>query len=257
MSWLRSSCCCAVPSPRGALVVAVRALALLSGHERPAPSGVAVPGSATVRGREQLADMLGVLRRPRTKSDRSSNVLRFIRVRSPALGTPDMPVIRLATSTPWGSKVFLVRMKPPPARYGTRLRTRLISETIWPVDIPGGSSCCFTAADIVAGRASINSETVSSDGGSESRYVEVVPDGVAKVGVYFPPQRVTPEVRQFPPRASARFPRSRVVNLRHGLRLLVTVHDSVIAYQSPSAAARTCARPSHPGSRRTGRNSAL
>ncbi|MGO9750976.1 MAG: hypothetical protein ACLP8S_14975 [Solirubrobacteraceae bacterium] len=92
------------------IVIAVVALTELGHRARRPATAAAVPG------RQQLIDVLAVLRRPQTKADLDPRLLSWLERTRPGealRGTPDRPLIRLATVTPWGEKVLLVPMKPP------------------------------------------------------------------------------------------------------------------------------------------------
>lgn len=189
------------------LALAAGALILLggSGHQRPAPSGV-------VSGRQQLVDILGVLRRPQTNADLHSRAIAGLLTRyqqgsaTPPLalrGTPDIPLVRRASVTPWGSAVFLIPMKPATAQsiaaashQYPQLAARFLQR---PPDfsleginlfVDGGGACCSTAEAVEAGAAmSMDGAGRSFAGGStKTRFILLVPDGVAKVEFYFPSQ---------------------------------------------------------------------
>jgi hypothetical protein len=75
------------------VALAAGAVVLLGGHKRVTPAAAAVPG------RQQLIDILGVLRRPQTEADLSLPPgMRTL------FGAPDVSLIRLATITPWGER---------------------------------------------------------------------------------------------------------------------------------------------------------
>ncbi len=178
----------------GAVIVALAALALLGGGGggHPASTAAATP-------RAKLLTTLAVLRRPQTAADRSLPELSIAHPPhaglQPLLGTPDHGLVRLATTAPWGAKVFLVPIRPlVPGRLpsgGTADAPLKVGankgESITVLGGPGGtatSASGFTAADIAQGRAVVD-EAGSGRARHAIRFLVVVPDGVAKVGLVF------------------------------------------------------------------------
>jgi hypothetical protein len=215
------------------LAVAAGALILLGGHKRSTASG-AVPG------RQQLIDTLGVLRRPQTPADLNSPaIVRFLqRYRGghappdlAAQGTPDIPLIRRATVTPWGAGVFLIPMKPASAQAIADLRRQSPGFPAGFFERPGlrgerlevqvgfGGGCCSTAADIEAGYelTTEGAGRAFAGGSTGSRLTLIVPDGVARVVFVIPRQS-----RGGSPGAPI-YPRS--------LKVGVPVHNNVAAVQ--------------------------
>ncbi len=92
------------------LAIAGGALLVLGGHKRLTPS-------TSVAGRQQLIDILAVLRRPQTKGDLDPKIVSQLSGTPLAAlaGTPDLPLVRFATTTPWGEKLYFVPSKPPTA----------------------------------------------------------------------------------------------------------------------------------------------
>lgn len=179
------------------VVIAVGALIFLGGpHHRSVPAVVAVEPSA-----QPLTNILGVLRRPQTKVDRDPFLLQRPLFRSSllrgTLGTPELALMRLATVTPWGAKVFLVPMKPPtqaaiaklPPRQRARAEQKRAREGrgdrlgLFTVGNDGGGSCCAIAETIEQAGAAMWGGTSSL-----TQLVLVVPDNVAKVTVLIPRQ---------------------------------------------------------------------
>jgi hypothetical protein len=178
----------------GAVVVALAALALLGGGGggHPASTAAATP-------RDKLIATLAVLRRPQTRADLTLPELSRARtphaVFQPLLGTPDRPLIRLATTAPWGAKVYVVPFRPL-ARGRVRsgwtayapLNARAAQrETITVFGGPGGRGETMrglTAQDIAQGRGVVD-EAGSGPTRHSIRFLVVVPDGVAKVTVVF------------------------------------------------------------------------
>jgi hypothetical protein len=219
------------------LAVAGGALILLAGHKRPAAS------TATNRSRQQLIDILAVLRRPQTKTDLDPELLRQLsRNRLLGLhGTPDRPLIRLAAVTPWGEKVFLVPMKPLTASATSSLQGRHPLSRRLPLGLAqrtgetlavyftdangsGGRSCCNTAGRIEAGSDGPGIEGFRpAHGSGYTRLTSVVPDGVAKV------------VFNLPRQGGAEAP-----VYKHTLTVATQVHGNVAAVQ---VARQCCSGP--------------
>jgi hypothetical protein len=149
-----------------------------------------------------VVGIVAVLRRPQARSDLDRRVLEQISLASGSRarawwGTPVRSLIRLATVTPWGDKVFLVAFRPPSrasfervlARLGfsPAVRRRDLKRLAWRgyavgmVVLGEGGSCCDSVASIEAGAAAFES------GPSPNTVVLVVPDGVAKVTVQLHP----------------------------------------------------------------------
>jgi hypothetical protein len=158
-----------------AAVVGLGALVSLRGHAplRPAPP------AATIPGRQQLIDILGVLRRPQTSADLHAPLLQH-----PArfgAGVPDMSLVRRAAVTPWGAAVYLIPVKPPTGARATEGINLFVGS---------GGECCATSADIQAyGELAIDRAGRSFAGGStQARLAVIVPDGVVRVEFVFPRQ---------------------------------------------------------------------
>ncbi|MGH2895546.1 MAG: hypothetical protein ACRDPM_20085, partial [Solirubrobacteraceae bacterium] len=192
----------AIPVALGvAVAVAIAVLALTQvrhapTHARPMPTTKQPPG------RQALINILGVLRRPQTAADRNSRVLTR-NLQGPAHGvgalavTPDYPLIRRATTTPWGSPVFLVPVKPlpvkaihaPPGSTEYAPLQRRTSEGLMEVD-RSGSGGDATASTIEAGHflGTTGAGRSFAGGSTATRLILVVPDGVARVAFVFPRQ---------------------------------------------------------------------
>jgi hypothetical protein len=188
-----------------AVVVALGALVSLRGHAA-SSSAPRTPPATSIPGRQQLIDILAVLRRPQVPSDLNLHNLPFLSGGGLILaleGTPDLPLIRYATTTPWGEKVYFVPMKPVtaaelkaaidrfhgPPKLVSRIRSRGETLGVYSGDGGGGGS---TAASIEAGEGmEIDGAGRSFAGGStQTRYILVVPDGVARVEFYFPAEAI-------------------------------------------------------------------
>jgi hypothetical protein len=175
-------------------VLVVAAIVLTSGSDapRPAPSSVSATSAPLVR-------ILGVLRRAQASADLDPEITRLLdRPGQRALGlqgTPVRSLIRLATTTPWGQKVFLVPYRqlttrqiaklPRPRRPVAQRHQRLRGPGDTLGVFAGGGGCCSTARMIEQS----GSYTFGAAGpGAPTRFVEVVPDGVAKVSLLLPRQ---------------------------------------------------------------------
>jgi hypothetical protein len=207
------------------LAILVGAIILLGAHKR---STTAAPEPA---GRQELINIIGTLRRPQTSADLTPAILRILKLGpSPLGGAPDLPLVRFATTTPWGERLYLVPMKPPTAAQlegfarGRHLPARVFArapfagETL-SVMSSRGSGGAGDAASITAG-AAIQSDGAGhsfAGGSTQTRFVLVVPDGVAKVE-FLAPRQPQPGV----PGAAT---------YRHTLTATVAVHDNIAAVQ--------------------------
>jgi hypothetical protein len=162
------------------LVVGAGAAMSRADHERPA---------ALIASRRGLASILGVLRRPQTKTDLDPAVIHGLNLGVFSLAGSAVPrLMRLAIDPPAVGRIYLVPVKPLtqeaiaklPAPLRSRAKRRLALEghgqRLALLDGTGGG-CCDTVASIEAGRA------WSSSGPSPNTVVLVVPDGVARVTI--------------------------------------------------------------------------
>jgi hypothetical protein len=179
------------------LAIVLGAVVLLHAHHaRPAANAAgsgphAAPGAAA----QPLLRTLGALRRAQTKADLDPRLLRIVDGRRAlwAVGTPDVSLIRLATVTPWGSKVFLVPYKPLTVREIAKLPAQLRAlawrtlrrqgraETVATLEVggpAGGGVCCASATEI---NRIGDSFWAGGPGSAPTRGVVVVPDGVSDV----------------------------------------------------------------------------
>jgi hypothetical protein len=177
-----------------AIAIGIGAIVLL--HAHPRASG---PPAATMQTRPSpppgLTGILAVLRRPQTATDLDPELPRNLENRSPLplaalIGTPVRSLIRLATVTPWGERVFLVPTRPPTHAATAKL---LAASKLPPVDrrslldrlerqgrrltlgINGPGTT--TVAQIQAG------DDWESTTASRNTLIVVVPNGVARVTV--------------------------------------------------------------------------
>jgi hypothetical protein len=223
-----------VPVALGVAVTVAIAVVALTQIRHRAASHHHAPATTQTRERQALLDVLAVLRRPQTSADLDSKLL----TRSleggfgPFQGPPDRVLIRRATTTPWGSPVFLVPVGPGSvARAEAALGRRhlppalvrnitLPTERLAEID-SSGSGGGSTAADIEAGHAlSTQGAGRSFAGGStRTRIILIVPDGVARVAFIFPRQ------------ADRNDPGAPIY--RHALTVTAPVHANVAAVQVP------------------------
>jgi hypothetical protein len=189
----------------GLAIVAVAISTLGHRSQTPArPPSAAVPPAARA-----LVSELAVLRRRQTPADlNSANLNRFLQVHGPddprqRLGQPIRSLIRLATVTPWGEKVYLVPFLAPDGMATLGL-------------VANGGSCCVTAAGIASnGLGGLSGSGGPAGGPSRNQVVVVVPDGVAKVAILLPRQGIAGEPAY-----------------KHTLAITVPVHNNVAAFQS-------------------------
>jgi hypothetical protein len=193
------------------ILVFVVALLIGGGHAMNSPVGAGAGPS-----RAQLIRLLGVLRRPQTPADRGFHHTGWpTPPRAPGSRIePDRALIRLATVTPWGAKVFIVPLTSP----ANPVLARDLGETValWVQGI--GWNDYSRAPDIQAGQAWGPEATVRTPRGLERRFFEIVPDGVAKVVFY--------QLR--------RFPRPGQPPVFSG-KVTATVHNNIAVFQEKAA----------------------
>lgn len=208
------------------VAVLVGALMLLRGS--PKPTSTTKPtGPTTI---QQLVDILAVLRRPQTTADRMipDQILGGTPVSEVNVGTPDLPLARLATITPWGQRVFIAPMKPLTTSQLAQLKHRypglgpVLRRPARTVSLGlfGANDASFASvADIEAGHESIfegrNSILGLAGPGPPIRVVILIPDGVANIELVLP--------RQAYPGAIA-YPAPE--------RITVPVHDNIAAFET-------------------------
>ncbi len=192
-------------STAAVIAIVLGAVVALGGHQRPRRPSPAPSAAASTSGARQLVDILGVLRRPQTAVDRSSALgSRFSDGLLGLAGTPDLALMRYATTTPWGERLYVVPMNPPTARQiesfaqrfpGARGQLARLArprpETLM-VFSAGGFGGAGDATMIEQGRA-IGTEGAGrsfAGGSTATRITVVVPDGVAKVKFVIPARRI-------------------------------------------------------------------
>jgi len=211
------------------LAIAVVALTDIRHHAPKRPVS-----SAAVSGRQQLIDILAVLRRPPTRAD-----LGLSRASLPDpgvfLGAADLSLVRFATVTPWGERLFFVPFKPPtrqslaaaqrrlPRRDRAQLardfaRLALRGETLGVYSRHGGGG--GVPASVIKARGELSTEGAGrsfAGGSTRTRLTLVVPDGVAKVVFVLPRQSAGTQ--------------NGAPIYRHSLNVAVAVHSNVAAVQ--------------------------
>jgi hypothetical protein len=217
------------------VALAVAAVILVAGHGQ--SDGHRAARTTAVPGRQQLIDMLGVLRRPQNHGDLHSFFIARLLQRYRQgeggffgrTGTPDIPLIRRAATTPWGTGIFLIPVEPPTAAQRARLPAparRWVAmrdqEGIM-LFVDSGGGCCDTAASVEAGLgAQTDGAGRNFAGGStQTRLIKIVPDGVVKVE-FLLPRQPNP---YGPPGTAPIYGRV--------LRITVPVHHNTVAVQIP------------------------
>jgi hypothetical protein len=195
-----------------AVVLAVAAIVLVVRHQSAPPNESGHPSAA---GLSQLRSMLSALRGPETSTDRAFRAM-VLPLPGRTAGSDIEPLwsdVRLATVTPWGAKVFLVPLRPRNAAVAKR---NPVDITTWVQGI-GWDDYSF-ANDVESGNDWGPSKTVHlADGRVETRFVEVVPDGVEKVVFHLVRRLARPEAQQ-----------------AFVGRLTATVHGNVAAFSTTS-----------------------
>ena len=191
-----------VASALAVVVVALGAVVAL--HGRTSSTATRPPAhAASSSSRQGLIDILAVLRRPQTPAD--LRILSQLAHLPPFIGTADRSLVRFASTTPWGEKLYFV---PMTAREGGRRVERL---SVFSLQGGGGAN---TAGRIEAG------QEIGTEGGGGirgTRVTVVVPDGVAKVAFVLPRQ---PNPQQYGAPVYS-----------HSLTVTVPVRDNVVAVQ--------------------------
>lgn len=207
----------------GLTVAVVVAVIVLVAHGSLRQAAMPPPRRTVPRAVRPLTSILGVLRRPQTAADRDPKLIRQLRRQSPIFGTPVLSLMRLATVAPWGQRIYMVPFLPPTKRELSRVprgsRTGNIAKTaaIWTYPINTGSSL-GVPAEIQGGRYVTNMAWVkgAKQGPAATRWVMVVPDGVAKVALW----PATGSISQHPKHPT-----------RPGSKpIIVTVHNNVAAF---------------------------
>lgn len=209
------------------IVIGVGALILLGSHKP------LTAGRAGTPGRQQLTAILGVLRRPQTKADLNQKVLSQLPSGLAFQGKPDLPLVRFATTTPWGERLYFVPIKPLTAQQLASLQHRFPhlaardlanlrtqGETLSVFSSQGGGGAS-TVATIQAGKAMAfeGAGRAFAGGATRTKLILVVPDGVAKVQFVLPrqPQPGVPGTHIYP----------------SSNNVTVRVHDNIAAAEVP------------------------
>lgn len=228
----------------------VLAIALLghSGSQQPPPSDVgptvppfsaALP-PATKAAVRPLTSILGVLRRPQTAADRNPALIGYLRRQNrnsftvAVEGLPVLSLMRLATVTPWGQRVYVVPFLPPTAAEKRRLPRKYrtggsqlappTTATLQIFPMSGNKVTDFFGNGAPA--AVINGGRVIGNGAYDTKVynhprqvIMIVPDGVARVALWYP----TGSIANHPKHPIT--PGSKPV--------VATVHDNVAAFIAP------------------------
>ncbi len=209
-----------------AVMVAVTLAAIvLLGHEHPRQSASQHPQpSAQAR---ELTSILGVLRRPQTTADRNPALIRQLRrgardKYSLAFeGRPVLSLMRLATIAPWGQRIYVVPFLAPTEQAKKRLPrkdqrvTAATTAALATYPVTGGNGI---PAEIEGGRDIGNGDFAHGEKPG-SRWVMVVPDGVAKVALW----PATGSTAQHPRHPTT--PGSKPI--------IVTVNNNIAAFRAP------------------------
>ena len=214
------------------IALALGAVVTLGGRRQPHTT-VRTP-AVSPAGVRHLVGILGVLRSAQTPADRPPALVPRLtsRLGLTFVGTPDLALMRFATTTPWGERLYVVPINPPTAQQIARFtkrvpaaqRSRLIklirgrAETLMVLSIDGAGGA-GDAATIEQGHG-IGTEGAGrtfAGGSTATRITLVVPDGVAKVKFVFPRQS-SPEQPAAPV-----YP--------HSLAVIAPVRDNIAAVQ--------------------------
>ncbi len=151
-----------------------------------------------------MTSILGVLRRPQTPADRNPALIRQLRNQDRSTftvgidGPQVLSLMRLATITPWGQRIYVVPFLPPtaaerrrlPRKYrigGERIATpTTVTLHIFPMSghrityfFGGGAAPAFIEGGRVLGNGAYDTKFYKHP----RQVIMVVPDGVAKVAL--------------------------------------------------------------------------
>jgi hypothetical protein len=187
----------------------------------PRPATGAVPSSAQNPNVRALVRILGVLRRRQTRADRAPEV--FSGSFSAGLA-PVRSLQRLATTTSWGARIYLVPLvKTSP--HGLPLNP---SRGGIGISVNGrGGGCCETAQHVEHGRA-------YASGIHPWSLIMVVPDGIAKISV-----ALKAPLDQSPPPVAIGRVRSNVAALRLRYDIRAGSGDLITWYSASGAVIKT------------------
>jgi hypothetical protein len=160
---------------------AVVAVVLSVGHtSRQTIAPTARPNS--VASRQRLISILGVLRQPQTKAAADFHQTGWPTPPKPGSQiAPDRALVRLATTTPWGTKVFVVPLTPP----SNKVERKDLGETV-AVWVQGIGWADFNPVDSLQSEGGWGpGQAVTEPNGTKLyRTFALVPDGVTKVAIY-------------------------------------------------------------------------
>lgn len=173
----------------GLLGASASASAATRAPHAPHPPHAAGTSQASHPSLRQLTGTLGVLRRPQTQTDRAPQLITELDQQSHStidlglFGRPVASLARLATTAPWGQKIYLVPMLPPTQAAISKLPSnvkgaaRNSTAGIEFYSSPLGRGAPYpTAPDIKAGKV--------FDSSGHGRYVMLLPDGVKRIEVW-------------------------------------------------------------------------
>jgi hypothetical protein len=185
------------------------------------------PQPAVPAGARQLTSILGVLRRPQTTADCNPALIGQLSRGAHSKytlgfeGRPVLSLMRLATIAPWGQRIYVVPFLAPTTQAKKRLPRKDQGVTVastaglatYPVT--GGDG---VPAEIEGGRDIANADYAHGEKPG-SRWVMVVPDGVAKVALW----PATRSIAHHPRHLTT--PGSRPI--------IVTVDNNIAAFRAP------------------------
>ena len=141
----------------------------------PFSGGRSATKSVTAPPLPPLPALLGVLRRPQTAADRTLPQLHGHPPFDPALGTPDRAGARLATTTLWGRRIYVVPFTPPGA-----------TGQILDVFGMGGPQTMSGAAAVSAAQIDTGQAILDQRTRRRLRVLTVVPDRVRAITLTLP-----------------------------------------------------------------------
>ena len=208
------------------VAVALAAIVLI-GHNHPRQSNNQHPQPVVPAEARQLTSILGVLRRPQTTADRNPALVRQLSREAHNKytfgfeGRPVLSLMRLATIAPWGQRIYVVPFLAPTEPAKKRLPrkdqgvTVATTAALATYPVTGGDGI---PAEIEGGRDIGNGDYAHGEKPG-SRWLMVVPDGVAKVALW----AATGSTAQHPRHPTT--PGSKPI--------IVTVDNNIAAFHAP------------------------
>jgi hypothetical protein len=207
------------------VAITVGVIALASLHTRPGTPSQQV---ASPRGREQLIDLLAVLRRPQTKADVAFSALKTLENNRGKDSAPvDVPLVRYAMTSAWGERLYIVPFKPLTAAQrqailaqSPRVPASILNniaprgETVGLLGSHSPGRLDITIDEILTGTGLLTEHlpATATRRSPEERVLQIVPDGVARVRV----------------RIAERDAKAKTLWVRY---LTASVHNNVLAIQ--------------------------